>query len=53
MASDALMPNSTELREIIERLDATGDEKRCRWPDCDCYSPQGPHACRRALEQKP
>ena len=19
---------------------------RCRWPDCNCYSPQGPQSCR-------
>lgn len=41
----------THLR-VIEggavRADAA-DETRCRWPDCDCYSPQGPQACRRAL----
>lgn len=23
------------------------DEHRCRWPDCQCYSPQGPHECAR------
>lgn len=26
----------------------TADDQRCRWPECGCYSPQGPGECRRA-----
>lgn len=27
--------------------ETTADELNCRWPDCGCYSPQGPGECRR------
>lgn len=26
----------------------TDDSRRCRWPECDCYSVQGPQSCRKA-----
>jgi len=26
----------------------TADEKRCRWPECTCYTIQGPQRCTRA-----
>lgn len=41
-----------------EAASITAADTRCRWPDCGCYSPQGPHLCRVAggaalAEQKP
>lgn len=23
------------------------DERRCCWPECQCYAPQGPQSCMR------
>lgn len=31
---------------LPRRNEDTTDDTRCRWPDCDCYSPQGPQNCR-------
>lgn len=33
---------------LVDRVKGlTGDETRCRWPECHCYTPQGPQECRR------
>lgn len=31
---------------------STADHNRCRWPDCHCYAPGGPHECIRAARAK-
>lgn len=42
-------------RQFIDKINRTtdrdiaADERRCRWPECTCYSPQGPQECRRSL----
>lgn len=44
--------DGTHLR-VIEG--GRSDCRCCRWPDCDCYSPQGPQTCRRIrpIQDKP
>jgi hypothetical protein len=39
--------DGTTERVAPEDFYHAADESRCRWPTCDCYSPQGPHVCRR------
>lgn len=33
----------------LSSLYMTADEKRCRWPECNCYAEQGRHECKRLI----
>lgn len=46
---EALAAAREASQGTVGKSEPTSDNLRCRWPDCSCYSPQGPQKCGAAV----